>query len=303
MASIKLGCDPEFFLKDRKTGAFVSAHDKVPGTKTNPHRLPGGGYVQADGTAVEFNIPPSASAKEWVGNIRAALSDIRKEFFAKDDLAFAFEPVAEFAPDYFKSLPLDARALGCEPDYNAYTDGGVTPKPNANVTFRTGSGHIHVGYLSGDDMVQVDPTKDDKHMQDCCALSIVLDNSLLVYKGMWDQDRKRSTLYGKPGCFRPKAYGLEYRSLSNAWLNYPALWPWLFSNTKDSVLAMMDGSASRIFQYLQSGPQYLSELLNIVQSAAQCKDPSHYISSANGKLLIEGYTSVPSKKLGRVFQV
>jgi hypothetical protein len=30
-------------------------------------------------------------------------------------------------------------------------------------------------------------------------------------------------LYGAPGSFRPKSFGVEYRPLSNAWLNSPEI--------------------------------------------------------------------------------
>jgi hypothetical protein len=35
---------------------------------------------------------------------------------------------------------------------------------------------------------------------------------------LWDSDKKRRELYGALGAYRPKSYGVEYRVLSNAWL-------------------------------------------------------------------------------------
>lgn len=304
---LKLGCDPEFFLKDTKTGAFVSAHDKVPGTKSEPYRLPGGGYVQADGTAVEFNIPPSGTVKDFVNNIHAALSDIRKEFFADKRFEFAFVPVAEYTKEYFDSLPLEAKALGCEPDFDAYNKGNVNPKPNANYTFRTGSGHIHIGYLSGDDLIKVEPSKDPKHMEDCCAVSIALDNTLLSFKTMWDKDKKRAQLYGAPGCFRPKSYGLEYRSLSNAWLNYPLLWPWLFNTTKGTILAMQDGSAKKLFAWNDGMGQDMRNIQNIQNNIYQCLNmptiSMSYINTGVLAMALDGSVRLPTNKLGRPYKV
>lgn len=240
MSSFKIGCDPEFFLK--KDGKFISAHDRVPGTKEKPHPLPGGGHVQADGLAVEFNIPASSTKRAFVNNIKQALVDIRQEFFKNDkDIEFSFSPVALFDLSYFKTLPEYALELGCEPDFNAYSGGKVNPRPSTSKPMRTGSGHIHVGYLSGDDMVEGIPSESPEHMDDCVLLSMAMDANFMLNKSIWDGDVERASLYGRPGCFRPKKYGMEYRSPSNSWLNYPDMWPWIFDATEAAVDSVKSG--------------------------------------------------------------
>lgn len=231
---LKVGADPEFFLFDQNKKEYISAHDRVPGTKANPVPLKNGGMIQADGLAVEFNIPASSSAKEFSDNLRAALSDIRNEYFAKDKhLRFAFDPVANFSTAYMKTLPEHALELGCEPDFDAYNEGKANKKPDNKLPMRTGSGHLHVGYLGK--LNQVDDVTDQQHVEDCCTLAIALDTVLLPHRNLWDTDKQRSTMYGNPGCFRPKRYGMEYRTLSNAWLRHPKLWPWLFGSVKRAI--------------------------------------------------------------------
>jgi hypothetical protein len=42
----------------------------------------------------------------------------------------------------------------------------------------------------------------------------------------------RRELYGKAGAFRPKPYGVEYRVLSNRWLNSEALIRWVYNQSQ-----------------------------------------------------------------------
>lgn len=229
MNKMTLGCDPEFFLKYRTTGHRVSAHDIVPGTKAQPHKLPNGGSVQADGTAVEFNTEPATSAKEFADNVESCLSDIRKMVPMK--YSFCFTPVVKYGEQTFKKIPEDAKRLGCDPDYNAYTmlPNDVPVPPHERI--RTGAGHLHIGWLNGDEMVK-DPHVPD-HMEDCAYLVRKLDDTLFYQaSNMWARtsaEAVRRKVYGKKGAFRPKPFGVEYRPLSNSWVGYSrGLYVYLF---------------------------------------------------------------------------
>jgi hypothetical protein len=226
--TILVGADPEFFLRDKKTKKIVSAHDLVPGTKNDPFPLKGGGFIQADGTAVEFNIAPSKSPIEFAKNIAGALADV-KGMIDTQKFEFAFSPSVVYEKDYFDSLPNSAKELGCEPDFDAYKFGTANPRPNNLTTMRTGSGHLHIGFTD-----KVDP-KSEEHMADCILVSMAMDIVTNTFKGLWDNDTARQRMYGKPGCFRPKSYGVEYRTLSNAWLNHPKMWPWLFTSCEKAI--------------------------------------------------------------------
>ena len=43
-----IGCDPEFFLQERKSGKLISAIPYVQGTKHEPQPLPKGGNIQRE---------------------------------------------------------------------------------------------------------------------------------------------------------------------------------------------------------------------------------------------------------------
>ncbi len=115
--NITIGTDPEFFLI--RNGKPVSAHDLLPGSKDIPHELDNGA-VQVDGTAVEFNINPAKTAKEFANNVAIVLSQVRE--MVPPEYSFFFGPTVQYPKVYFKKIPLFARSLGCSPDYNAYLE-------------------------------------------------------------------------------------------------------------------------------------------------------------------------------------
>lgn len=215
----KLGADPELFLQDRRTGEFVSAETRdgplIPGTKAKPYEVKNGA-IQVDGVAAEFNIDPSNTFEEFFGNISSVVGQMKGMIDKKrEGLKLVPSPTATFNDAYFRSLPAHTLELGCEPDFNAYKNGEPNPRPQTNEAFRTGSGHIHMSWYSPGNFV--DPNYKG-HIEDCCIVAQQLDKYLLGASKYWDDDVKRRTLYGAPGSFRPKKYGMEYRPLSNAWL-------------------------------------------------------------------------------------
>lgn len=219
--AVKIGADPEFFLRNRK-GLFISAHGYVPGTKAEPHPL-SKGAVQLDGTAVEFNVHPTSNREEFAGNVKATLDEIRT--MVPRELDFAFLPSVVFKKGYFdKDIPDECKALGCTPDYSAERGGEVKHPPPNNTTMRTGAGHIHVGWTEDAEWTN---DRGDPHFNRCIRTTRLFDAYLKLYLPWFDRDRRRFRMYGSGGAFRPKSYGVELRSPSNAWLRHPELWPWL----------------------------------------------------------------------------
>lgn len=232
--TILVGADPELFMRHPDTGDFISADDldggpRIPGTKWEPHKVPFGA-VQIDGTALEFNIDPAKTVDEFVHNINAVRATICAMVPGYNVVA---EPVAHFKPDYFNNhVPSHAQELGCNPDYNGWTfDTNPRPDP-AGEPFRTASGHVHIGW--GEDF----DVEDRDHFLLCCKFARQLDYYLGMHSLMWDKDGTRRSLYGKAGAFRPKSYGLEYRVLSNRWLDDQGLIRWVYNTIQ---VAMADG--------------------------------------------------------------
>lgn len=205
-----IGADPEFFLRDKRTKQIVSAHDIGKGTKREPFQLEHGA-MQVDGTAIEFNINPCTSSNQFTSRIESVLKQIQD--FVGPNYEFVFSPSVKYDQEYFdKVIPATAKELGCNPDHDAYRSGALNDPPKSVGTMRTGAGHIHFGW--GTDLDRYAPN----HIEDCCLLAQVLDALFEPIEKLWDKDEDRRQMYGKPGCFRPTSYGMEYRSLSNAWL-------------------------------------------------------------------------------------
>lgn len=217
MTNLKLGADPEIFVS--KGGKLVSAHGLIAGDKKAPLKVKQGA-VQVDGMALEFNIDPANSEKEFVSNIDTVMGILAAMV---PEYKLETIPVANFGIDYIRSQPDKAKELGCDPDFDAWI-ADVNPRPNGEVPFRSAAGHIHFGFIDECDA----PIGDYGFIQYCSSCVRELDFYLALPSLFYDADTQRRELYGKAGAFRPKPYGFEYRTLSNQWLSSQALKEWAY---------------------------------------------------------------------------
>jgi hypothetical protein len=195
---MRLGADPEIFLVNSE-GKHISAIGLINADKWNPLQIPGmekGFTLQEDNVALEYGIPPAASADEFVAHIQKVMEK-SKEW--TKGLSFSKLSCTIFEKDQM-GHPL-AHVFGCEPDFNAWTGmENIKPKP-PHEYMRSAGGHIHV------------ETK--KKPQDVVKM---MDMYLSVPAVLMDRGIERKKLYGAAGAYRPKPYGVEYRSLSNFWI-------------------------------------------------------------------------------------
>lgn len=224
-----VGADPELFLF--KDGKFHSAHGMIPGDKKNPHKVEKGA-VQVDGMALEFNIDPAATEEDFIQNIATVRKTLEAMVSGYEIKAI---PTANFDHEYMLQQPVESKILGCDPDFNAWDAGNRNPPPDGNVDFRTGAGHVHVGWCNGMD------TLDETHFDACIMAAKQLDCVLGLGSLIYDSDNTRRTLYGKAGAFRPKSYGVEYRTLSNAWLETKERVSWVYRTTVKAMEDLLKG--------------------------------------------------------------
>lgn len=229
MAKYLIGSDPELFVVGGN-GEFISGHHFPCGTKDNPRKTPNGA-VQVDGIALEFNTVPSSDKEGFIKNFKAVLSDLNtivEEIHPGASLKAI--PTAEVGFKFLDEVPEMNRELGCNPDFNAYTM-APNESPDSSNPFRTGSGHVHIGFCEPNDM----NANDFFHFMKCCQIAKELDFYLGLPSLHWDSDNRRRELYGKAGAFRPKPYGMEYRVLSNAWVNEDKLMGFVFDQTQKAM--------------------------------------------------------------------
>lgn len=230
---ITVGADPEVFIA--KNNMFVSAHDKLPGTKQDPYPVQKGA-VQVDGMAAEYNIEPASTEEEFLQNLEAVQKQLLEML---PEYSFIEAPSVMFDEDFLKDIPYEALVLGCEPDFNAYS-GHTNPRPLGILPMRTAGGHVHIGGFESDNPFE------SFHYASMCKLIQLMDEEVGIYSILWDMDDRRREMYGKAGAFRPKTYGVEYRSMSNMWTFNKNLQKFVYRNTIKAVLRFLEGEVSHI---------------------------------------------------------
>lgn len=245
---IQVGADPELFLT--KDGKFVSAIGMVGGSKEKPKRIDKVGHaVQEDNVMVEYNIKPAANVDEFVKSHEFVLAYLRKNL---PEYQLDFSASAEFTPEQLENPK--ALVFGCDPDYNAWTMTINPPIKSEGVKLRTAGGHIHVGYHK-------------PGIKDQVELIRAMDLFIGVPSILLDPDKRRRERYGKAGAFRPKEYGVEFRTPSNFWIRDRGMIEWAYNNTQAAVKFLNGGGkitdnlGKRIQQAINKGDEILSREL------------------------------------------
>lgn len=212
-----LGCDPEAFLAD-VNGHLKASCGLIGGTKRHPQPIKalGDGFaVQEDNVAIEFNIPPAKSEREFTNSVQRVLKVLGDGVNSKLGFHIVNVASASFPEEELQSKA--AKEFGCDPDFNAWT-GEQNPRPAASdKNLRSCGGHLHIGY----DKSKVDPRRVIQFM----------DMFVGVPSTLMDTDTTRRNLYGKHGAYREKKYGVEYRTPSNFWIFHPRLTKWAYENS------------------------------------------------------------------------
>lgn len=220
--NVTLGADPEIFLLDVED-KVAPAYYFIRGTKDKPERVSKdikGLAIQYDNVSAEYCIPACDNLEEWLKHHNFMLDYIRETIAEPHDLHLAIRPSVYIEPE--TALDEIAMQAGCDPDFNVYTQ-DANIKPDISETLlRSAGGHIHIGYANPSVEVNNELIK-------------AMDLFLGVPSVLIDKDIERKQLYGMAGCFRNKKYGVEYRSLSNFWLQDNGLMTWAWQSTMEAI--------------------------------------------------------------------
>jgi len=208
-SDIAVGSDLELFLFDNEKEKIVPCVGILEGTKDKPYQPKGysnGFAIQEDNVMVEFNIPPQTSADGFIKAINKGRNMVLGELYERHGSKYSLystKHVHRFRASELASQ--QAQTIGCEGDFDAYEGGKMRVDPPAPGFTRSCGGHIHLG---GDFK--------------CPDFVAALFAELFI--GVRAQlfiaaDDPRAKWYGKPGIYRPKPYGIEYRTPHNGWVN------------------------------------------------------------------------------------
>lgn len=203
------GADPEIFVMDGK-------NEVLEAWKFLPSKIEGQPNYQAywDGFQAEFNLPPATCLNSQNDQTHYALEALlRKARLVDPKAKLTAQSVVPVSIEKLLGAEEEHVAFGCGASLNAY---GLVGEPIANprlVFHRFAGGHIHQG------MGQLLPMTAAKHVK--AADAIVGMPSLLMFQKLDNPIRRR--YYGLPGEYRLPKHGLEYRTLSSAWLCHPAI--------------------------------------------------------------------------------
>ena len=247
-----IGTDPEFVLRSKKLGRYVSAINYISGTKLKPEYLDNGAALSYDNVAIEFATPPAQGETEFVRIVQQTLELAQKAL--PKDLYMVCVPSCIM---HKKELEHEeAKKFACDPDFNAWKKGKINAisKDAQGKQMRSFGGHIHIGLNKNLQWIK-DPVVVNKFVQ-------FLDTTLGFASTVLDNNaasKRRRKLYGNPGAYRIPNHGIEYRTLSNFWLKHPKSVRLMYRLVQDSLTFFENFSEEHLMLYI--GPYRTQQII------------------------------------------
>lgn len=246
-----LGCDPEFFFKQKRrvVGAenFLPTEGFTPNTNNGYN---GDGTAAAntvskiiiDGVQAELNPRPNTCRANLANEIGACFRALKAELDKKGTgIEVDFSQSVSISKTELSKLDEKNQKFGCMPSLNSFKDSGAKLTDVDPLTYRNRSagGHIHIGAPATSVLRKKIDANADQVVQ---MLDLICGNTcVLVDRDKGNKIRRK--LYGRAGEYRLPAHGIEYRTLSNFWLHSYPLMSLAFGLARLAVELSCDGDS------------------------------------------------------------
>lgn len=278
-----IGSDPEIFVEN-KDGNVLPAFRFLGSKKETKVISRDGAKVYWDGFQAEFETKANTCLAYLVDSVQYGLAATLQAARKVDkDAKLSTRTVMEIPFDMLQSTEEEFVALGCMPSRNAYGLKGKEVPPR-ELPFRPAGGHMHFGLGPKPEPVMIEIVK---------ALDAILAVACVPLFQNFDNPIRRE-FYGLPGEYRLPPHGLEYRTLSNAWLIHPVLMHMVYELGRKAVMFGMNG-----FRFAWKGSE--EETIEVVKGCdvAGARKIMDRNKDMYLKLIAAAHLSYPDPKTGK----
>lgn len=226
-----LGSDPEFFFK--KDGKVVGAEKVLP--KDGFINLGGWGVIIIDGVQGELNPNTSDCRESHLFFIANLFQSIKK---LGGGYEISLENTVDISKEELETLSPSCQGFGCSPSYNVYGANPVRVADASKFYKRSAGGHVHLGIS--------DAGYSKEEYEKIVRLLDILVGNTCVLLDRDENNKVRRENYGRAGEYRLPKHGLEYRTLSNFWLNSYTLGHFVLGMARYAVMVHMNGMYDRV---------------------------------------------------------
>lgn len=239
--SVTFGTDPEFFLSSN--GEIVGSEKVIPAEGFEK-----AGYMRLvrDGVQVEMHPSPSHCRQVVAAHIRSGFSLLMQKLEEKNLANKKFEislaQVVTMKRAELDSLEPASRVLGCAPSLNIYNAAASVGVDGETYPVRAAGGHIHLGLppliykpaVGRNFASRLSTGSVDERARLVPLFDLLVGNTAVLL----DRDplqAERRKVYGRAGEYRLPSHGIEYRTLSNFWLQHYVLQSGMFGLARMAV--------------------------------------------------------------------